>query len=82
MDVANKILPICADYSTTARFIDVQSLYSHGLVNHALAGAMKRLVKDYFILLCQLENQYRNCRLGVARLQFALQYLSSPLCLL
>ncbi|OON19272.1 Spc97 / Spc98 family protein [Opisthorchis viverrini] len=73
MDTANKILPICADYSAVVRFIDEKSAYEQGLVNHALSGAMRRLLKDYFILLCQLENEYRAGRLGLARLQFCLQ---------
>ncbi|KAF7257355.1 hypothetical protein EG68_05390 [Paragonimus skrjabini miyazakii] len=73
VDTANKILPICTDYSTIVRFIDEKSLFEYGMVNHALSGAMRRLLKDYYVLLCQLEHEYRTGRLGIARLQFALQ---------
>ncbi|KAF5399218.1 Gamma-tubulin complex component [Paragonimus heterotremus] len=73
VDTANKILPICSDYSTIVRFIDEKSIFEYGMVNHALSGAMRRLLKDYYVLLCQLEHEYRTGRLGIARLQFALQ---------
>ncbi|KAF8568825.1 hypothetical protein P879_06867 [Paragonimus westermani] len=73
VDTANKILPICTDYSTIVRFIDEKSLFEYGMVNHALSGAMRRLLKDYYVLLCQLEHEYRTGRLGIARLQFSLQ---------
>ncbi|KAA3673795.1 gamma-tubulin complex component 2 [Paragonimus westermani] len=50
-----------------------KSLFEYGMVNHALSGAMRRLLKDYYVLLCQLEHEYRTGRLGIARLQFSLQ---------
>uniref|UniRef100_A0A183AN02 Gamma-tubulin complex component n=1 Tax=Echinostoma caproni TaxID=27848 RepID=A0A183AN02_9TREM len=73
LDTVNKILPICSDYSTIVRFVGEKSTFEHGVVNHALAGAIRRLIKDYLVLLCQLEHQYRIGQLGIARLQFFLR---------
>lgn len=50
-----------------------KSMFEHGVVNQALAGAIRRLIKDYLVLLCQLEHQYRIGQLGIARLQFFLR---------
>ncbi|RTG81909.1 gamma-tubulin complex component 2 [Schistosoma bovis] len=86
-DTVNKILPVCSDYSTVARFIGVynqsylnmflfakeKSTFEYGTVNQALAGAMRGLLKDYLILLCQLEYQYKIGQLGIVKLHFFLQ---------
>ncbi|KAA0200743.1 Gamma-tubulin complex component [Fasciolopsis buskii] len=73
LDTVNKILPICSDYSNIVRFVGAKSMFEHGVVNQALAGAIRRLIKDYLVLLCQLEHQYRIGQLGIARLQFFLR---------
>ncbi|XP_018654123.1 putative gamma-tubulin complex component 2 (gcp-2) [Schistosoma mansoni] len=73
LDTVNKILPVCSDYSTVARFIGEKSTFEHGMVNQALAGAMRGLLKDYLILLCQLEYQYKIGHLGIVKLHFFLQ---------
>ncbi|CAI2734256.1 unnamed protein product [Schistosoma spindalis] len=72
-DTVNKILPVCSDYSTVSRFIGEKSTFEYGTVNQALAGAMRGLLKDYLILLCQLEYQYKIGQLGIVKLHFFLQ---------
>ena len=37
------------------RFIEEKSSFEYGQVNHALAAAMRTLVKEYLILVTQLE---------------------------
>ena len=44
-EVANRILPVCTMYSAVVRFIEDKSSFEYGVVNHALCGAMKTLVK-------------------------------------
>ncbi|CAH8642508.1 unnamed protein product [Schistosoma margrebowiei] len=72
-DTVNKILPLCSDYSTVARFIGEKSTFEYGTVNQALACAMRGLLKDYLILLCQLEYQHKIGQLGIVKLHFFLQ---------
>ena len=44
-EVANRILPVCTMYSAVVRFIEDKSSFEYGVVNHALCGAMKTLIK-------------------------------------
>ena len=44
-ELVNRILPICNDYSTVMHFIEDKSSFEFGVVNHALCGAMRTLVK-------------------------------------
>lgn len=36
-----------------------KSAFEYGLVNHALSSAMRTLIKDYMVLVAQLEQQLR-----------------------
>lgn len=54
-------------------FAKEKSTFEYGTVNQALAGAMRGLLKDYLILLCQLEYQYKIGQLGIVKLHFFLQ---------
>ncbi|KAH8865512.1 Gamma-tubulin complex component 2 [Schistosoma japonicum] len=77
LDTVNKILPVCSDYSTVARFLGEKSTFEHGMVNQALAGAMRSLLKDYLILICHLEYQYKIGQLGIVKLHFFLQEIAT-----
>lgn len=44
-ELVNRILPICNNYSTVMHFIEDKSSFEFGVVNHALCGAMRTLVK-------------------------------------
>jgi gamma-tubulin complex component 2 len=52
-NMAYRILPICEYYNTVAKFIDDRSSYEYGLVNHALAAAMRTIVQ---VFLSHLRN--------------------------
>ncbi|KAI5306208.1 hypothetical protein KEM56_001878 [Ascosphaera pollenicola] len=45
-------------YSALEAFVDVQSRAEFGAVNHALCATIRRLLKDYLILIAQLESQH------------------------
>ncbi|KAK4476105.1 hypothetical protein MN116_001327 [Schistosoma mekongi] len=77
LDTVNKILPVCSDYSTVARFLGEKSTFEHGMVNQALAGAMRSLLKDYLVLICHLEYQYKIGQLGIVKLHFFLQEVAT-----
>ena len=53
-----------------------KSAFEYGLVNHALSAAMRTLMKDYLVMVAQLEQQYRMVmrNLIFSILQFLLTY--------
>ena len=69
-----RILPICTDYVEISRYVDEHTQFKYGLVNHAICAAINSLLKDYLILVAQLENQYRQGKLTlqVAEISFAI----------
>uniref|UniRef100_A0A8C0TPV0 Gamma-tubulin complex component n=1 Tax=Canis lupus familiaris TaxID=9615 RepID=A0A8C0TPV0_CANLF len=71
--LVNRILPVAASYSTVTRFIEEKSSFEYGQVNHALAAAMRTLVKEYLILVTQLEQLQRQGLLSLQKLWFYIQ---------
>ncbi len=45
LNLVQRILPVCANFSQVISFVEDKFSFEYGLVNHALAGAMKTLVK-------------------------------------
>ncbi|PVD28265.1 hypothetical protein C0Q70_10852 [Pomacea canaliculata] len=72
-ELVRRILPLCSNYSTVVRFIEEKSAFEYGLVNHALSAAMRSLIKDYMVLVAQLEHQYRVGQLSLQKMWFYLQ---------
>uniref|UniRef100_A0A8D2I461 Gamma-tubulin complex component n=1 Tax=Urocitellus parryii TaxID=9999 RepID=A0A8D2I461_UROPR len=72
-ELVNRILPVAASYSTVTRFIEEKSSFEYGQVNHALAAAMRTLVKEYLILITQLEQLHRQGLLSLQKLWFYIQ---------
>lgn len=72
-EMVKRILPLLSHYSTITHFIDEKSHFGYGLVNHALSAAMRHLLKDYFILIAQLEHQHRQNTLSLQKLWFYIQ---------
>lgn len=66
----SRILPLCGHYSLVIRFIEEKSNYRHGLVNQALAAAMRNLLKDYMRLVTQLERLHQRFDLTLHKLWF------------
>ncbi|KAG0425539.1 hypothetical protein HPB47_027311 [Ixodes persulcatus] len=59
-EIAGRILPLCASYSTVMRFAEDKWEPGQGLVNQALAAALRHLLHDQFTLAAQLEHQLVN----------------------
>ncbi|XP_023096929.1 gamma-tubulin complex component 2 isoform X1 [Felis catus] len=72
-ELVNRVLPVAASYSTVTRFIEEKSSFEYGQVNHALAAAMRALVKEYLILVTQLEQLQRQGLLSLQKLWFYIQ---------
>ncbi|ELW67307.1 Gamma-tubulin complex component 2 [Tupaia chinensis] len=72
-ELVNRILPVAASYSTVTRFIEEKSSFEYGQVNHALAAAMRTLVKEHLLLVTQLEQLHRQGLLSLQKLWFYIQ---------
>ncbi|KAG0269306.1 hypothetical protein DFQ27_003990 [Actinomortierella ambigua] len=58
-DLAARVLPLASIYLSIEAFIELHSRFEYGFVSHALCAAMRSLLKEYVILVAQLENQFR-----------------------
>ncbi|KAF2162058.1 hypothetical protein M409DRAFT_27437 [Zasmidium cellare ATCC 36951] len=56
-DLAHGMLKTATHYCAVEAFVEVQSREEMGTVNHALCAAMRKMLKDYMILIAQLEHQ-------------------------
>jgi gamma-tubulin complex component 2 len=56
-DLASSMLDMASHYAAIEAFVEVQSREEYGAVNHALCAAMRKLLKDYLILIAQLESK-------------------------
>jgi gamma-tubulin complex component 2 len=59
-DLTISMLKMATHYSALEAFVDVISRPEYGAVSHALCAAIRKLLKDYLILIAQLENQLLN----------------------
>lgn len=60
-------------YFASYRFVEEKSSFEYGQVNHALAAAMRTLIKEYMILITQLEHLQRQGLLSLQKLWFYIQ---------
>ena len=56
-DLTTSMLKMATHYSAIEAFVEVQSREEFGSVNHALCAAIRNLLKDYLILIVQLETK-------------------------
>ncbi|KAF9406891.1 hypothetical protein BGZ94_002913 [Podila epigama] len=59
-DLATRILPLASIYLSLEAFVELHSRFEYGFVSHALCAAIRGLLKEYLILIAQLENQFRS----------------------
>ncbi|KAK3559233.1 hypothetical protein QTP86_008357 [Hemibagrus guttatus] len=72
-ELVNRILPVASCYSTVTRFTEEKCSFEYGQVNHALTAAMRTLMKEYLILVTQLEHLHRQGMLSLQKLWFYIQ---------
>lgn len=73
LSLVNKVLPVCSHYSTVSRFIEDKSKFIHGMVNQALCSSMKGLLKEYLVIVAQLEYQLHYNQLTLQKLWYYVQ---------
>ncbi|KAL8931445.1 MAG: hypothetical protein Q9211_006957, partial [Gyalolechia sp. 1 TL-2023] len=56
-DLTNSVLKMATYYISIEAFVEVQSREEFGAINHALCASIRKLLKDYLVLVTQLENQ-------------------------
>ena len=71
--LVNRILPLCSYYSTISRFLEEYSQFQYGMVNQALCASMRGVIKEYLILVAQLEHQYNLQQLSLQKLWYYIQ---------
>lgn len=54
------MLKMATHYNALEAFVEVQSRAEYGAVSHAMCAVIRKLLKDYLILIAQLENQLLN----------------------
>lgn len=59
-DLTLSMLKMATHYSALEAFVEVQSRAEYGAVSHALCASIRKLLKDYLILIAQLEGQLLN----------------------
>ncbi|RMZ92085.1 hypothetical protein DV736_g681, partial [Chaetothyriales sp. CBS 134916] len=56
-DLTGSMVAMATHYCALEAFVEVQSREEYGAVNHALCAAIRKLLKDYLILVAQLETK-------------------------
>ncbi|KAL8689975.1 MAG: hypothetical protein Q9218_004472, partial [Villophora microphyllina] len=56
-DLTTSVLKLATYYSAIETFVEVQSREEFGSINHALCASIRKLLKDYLVLVTQLENR-------------------------
>lgn len=56
-DLTTSMLTMATNYCAIEAFVEVQSREEYGSVNHALCASIRGLLKDYLILVAQLESK-------------------------
>lgn len=59
-DLTRSMLKMATHYSALEAFVEYQSRAEYGAVSHALCAAIRKLLKDYLILVAQLETHLLN----------------------
>lgn len=68
-----RIIPLCTHYSTVTRFIEEHSKFVHGTINQALSAAMRSLLREYLLIVVQLEHQFNIGELTLQKMWYYIQ---------
>lgn len=56
-DLTTSVLKMATYYSAMEAFVEVQSREEFGAINHALCASISKMLKEYLVLIVQLEHQ-------------------------
>lgn len=73
VETLERILPLCGCYFAIQTYIQVHSRYEYGLVTHAFSACLRTILKEYLVLIAQLEHQFVLGKLTLLRTWFYLQ---------
>lgn len=73
VESVSRMLPLCAAYFSLQTYIQVHSRWEYGLVTHAFSAALRTILKEYLVLVAQLEHQFASGRLTMLRAWYYLQ---------
>ena len=76
-EMVMKMIPLSKYVMMVKRFSETENAYSSGLVNQALAGAMRGMLLDWDLMIAQIESQLRSGKSFT--LQALWYYVQSPL---
>lgn len=71
--MTNKILPLCTYHDRIEIFINLHSNFEYGLVNQALCCALQSLMREYILLINQLDSEFLKGELNLQKLWYYLQ---------
>lgn len=76
-DIVMRILPTAAQYMALCIFLDEHGKFEYGKVNHALTAAIRTLLKDYLVLISQLDEA--KLELTIQKLWYYLHAVSTTM---
>jgi len=71
--LSERLLPLCEAFTATEEFVVRRARPEYGRVSHALAAAMRALLREYQVFLAQLEHQLHTSLLSIQKLWFYVQ---------
>ena len=72
-DLTARILPLACHAHAVNRYVDVHSRFEYGTVCHAFCAALRHVLKEFYVLVCQLEHQFVSEQLSLQKLWFYVQ---------
>lgn len=74
---ATSVLPVCEAIARIRHFVRVQSRHEYGSVSHAYVAGVKRMLREFDVLVAQLDTLYRTTKGGGLSMQ-KLKYFLQP----
>lgn len=71
--VRDALIPLCTQILRIREYLAKQSRFEYGAVAHALCGEMKRLLREFDVLACQLECLLNQSKLTLQKMLFLLR---------
>mmetsp|Transcript_14171 Transcript_14171/g.27546 ORF Transcript_14171/g.27546 Transcript_14171/m.27546 type:complete len:1328 (-) Transcript_14171:56-4039(-) len=73
LQLTSRIMPLCSDYESAIEFVQRRTRPEFGRVSHAMSAAMRALLREYDVLVAQLEHEKNGQRLSLQKLWFYVQ---------
>jgi gamma-tubulin complex component 2 len=67
------MLPLCNNHDEIQEFVNIHSQFEFGLVSHAMCGAIRVLLKEYLLLVTQLDTEFMKADLTLQKVWFYVQ---------